>query len=196
MDFVKEVSNWILFEIGEIIQSTNEEEIEKMLNLIIESRDNKILIIGSGRSGLVGRAFAMRLMNLGFMVYVSGETISPALVPNDLVIAVSGSGKTRTVVTQADAAKEIGAKILAITSYSDSPLANDAYDVVVVKGRTKEDIDIDYYRRQITGEYDMAPLGTMFELSTMVFLDCVIAALMKRLDKKEIDLKQRHSNAE
>jgi len=35
--------------------------------------------MGVGRSGLIGRAFAMRLMHLGFEVYVLGETITPAV---------------------------------------------------------------------------------------------------------------------
>jgi D-arabinose 5-phosphate isomerase GutQ len=36
----------------------------------------------------------------------------------------------------------------------------------------------------------------MFELSVMVFLDSVIAALMQRLGIHEIDLRARHANAE
>ncbi len=196
MSFVKEVAKWILSGINGVIQSVDEEEIEEMIRMILEVGENKILVLGSGRSGFVGRAFALRLMHLGFNVYVSGETITPALTPDDLIIAISGSGVTRTVVTQAEVAKEIGSKVIAVTSHPDSPLAKFADKVVVVKGRTKIDGEFDYDRRQITGEYDSAPLGTMFELSAMVFLDCVIADLMRRLGKSEIDLRRRHANAE
>lgn len=196
MDYVKEVAGLILTGIGRVIQSIDEDEIENIINTIINVGENKILLMGSGRSGFVGRAFALRLMHLGFNVYVSGETTTPALSPNDLVISISGSGTTRTVVAQADVAKEIGSKIIAITSHSDSPLAKIADQVVVVKGRSKIDIEPDYERRQITGQYDTAPLGTMFELSVMVFLDCVIADLMRRLGKSEVDLRKRHVNIE
>jgi 6-phospho-3-hexuloisomerase len=65
-----------------------------------------------------------------------------------------------------------------------------------VKGRTKIDQDFDYDKRQITGEYDNAPLGTMFEVSAMVFLDSVIAYLMQKLGMTEIDMRKRHANAE
>jgi len=103
---------------------------------------------------------------------------------------------TRTVVAQAEVAKEIGSKVIAVTSHPESLLAEYADKVVVVKGRTKIDGEVDYDRRQIRGKYDTAPLGTMFELSAMVFLDCVIADLMRRLGVSEFDLKKRHANTE
>ena len=196
MGFVKEVTDWVLQEIGGVIQSIDEGEIERMIDMILESKENKILLIGTGRSGFVGRAFALRLMHLGFNVYVSGETITPALTPDDLVVVISGSGTTTTSVAQAEVAERIGSKIIAITSHSDSPLAKVAGEVVVIKGRTKLDQIRDYEGRQIRGEYDNAPLGTMFELSVMVFLDSVIADLMQRLGIHEIDLRKRHSNTE
>lgn len=192
MSFVKEVSTWILRGINDIIDDTQNDQIEQMIQLILDARDNKILVIGSGRSGFVGRAFALRLMQSGFKVYVSGETITPALNRGDLVIAISGSGTTKIVVTQAEIAREIGAKIISITSYPDNRLGEYTDLAVVIRGRTK--IDIDYTRRQITGEYDMAPLGTMFELSALVLLDSVIADLMKRIGQSERDLKNRHAD--
>jgi 6-phospho-3-hexuloisomerase len=196
MSFVKEVSSWILAGVDQVIKSINEDEIEKIVDVIIQAHEKKILLLGTGRSGFVGRAFALRLMHLGFNVYVSGETITPALDPNDLVIAISGSGTTRTVVAQAEVAKEVGSKVIAVTSHPESLLSKFADEVIVVKGRTKIDQEFDYDRRQITGEHDNAPLGTMFELSVMVFMDSVIAYLMQRLQVSEIDLIKRHANAE
>jgi 6-phospho-3-hexuloisomerase len=196
MSFVKEVSTWILAGIGGVIQSIDETEIGRMIDVIMAVRDDKILLLGTGRSGFVGRAFALRLMHLGFSVYVSGETITPALSNDDLVLVISGSGTTTTVVAQAEVAKSVGSRVVAVTSHLDSPLGKLADDVVLVKGRTKIDQITDYEGRQISGVYDNAPLGTMFELSVMVFLDSVIAALMQRLGIHEIDLRARHANAE
>jgi len=196
MSFVKEVSTWILAGIGGVIQSIDEAEIGRMIDVIMAVRDDKILLLGTGRSGFVGRAFALRLMHLGFSVYVSGETITPALSNDDLVLVISGSGTTTTVVAQAEVAKSVGSRVVAVTSHLDSPLGRTADEVVLVKGRTKIDQITDYEGRQISGVYDNAPLGTMFELSVMVFLDSVIAALMQRLGIHEIDLRARHANAE
>jgi 6-phospho-3-hexuloisomerase len=196
MSLVKEVSTWILSGIGGVIQSIDEADIEKMIDEIMAVRAHKILLLGTGRSGFVGRAFALRLMHLGFNVYVSGETITPALTPDDLVLVISGSGTTTTVVAQAQVAKSVGSKVVAVTSHLDSPLGEVADGVVLVKGRTKIDQITDYEGRQISGVYDNAPLGTMFELSVMVFLDSVIAALMQQLGVHEIDMRARHANAE
>ncbi|MBC8497912.1 6-phospho-3-hexuloisomerase [Candidatus Bathyarchaeota archaeon] len=196
MSFVKEVSSWILAGIGGVIQSIDEAEIGRMIDVIIAVREHKILLLGTGRSGFVGRAFALRLMHLGFNVYVSGETITPALTADDLVLVISGSGTTTTVVAQAEVSKSVGSRVVAVTSHLDSPLGRVADEVVLVKGRTKIDQITDYEGGQISGVYDNAPLGTMFELSVMVFLDSVIAALMQRLGIHEIDLRARHANAE
>lgn len=196
MSFVKEVATWILSGVNGVIQSVDEDEINLMIKQILETKEHKILLLGTGRSGFVGRAFALRLMHLGFNVYVMGETITPALNPEDMVIVISGSGTTTTVVAQAEVAKSIGTKVVAVTSHSDSPLARIADQIIIVKGRTKIDQDFDYDRRQIKGEYDNAPLGTMFELSVMVFLDSIIADLMQKLSVHELDLRKRHANAQ
>ena len=56
---------------------------------------------------------------------------------------------------------------------------------------------MDFMERQVIGSHtSFAPLGTMFEISTMVFLDGVIAALMGVTKKSEDDLKKKHATLE
>ena len=189
------ISKFILFSLDFI----KEHEISKFIEILHSAYNNgkKVLIIGAGRSGLVGKAFAMRLMHLGFNVYVLGETIVPALNPGDIVIAISGSGRTKLVVTAAEVSKSIGAKVIAITSFRNSPLAQISDLIVEVPGRTKVSSEDDYNVRQLIGIYEpLAPLGTLFEVTTMVTLDAVISELMTRLGKTEEDLRQRHANIE
>jgi len=189
------ISKFILFSLDFI----KEHEISKFIEILHSAYSNgkKVLIIGAGRSGLVGKAFAMRLMHLGFNVYVLGETIVPALNPGDIVIAISGSGRTKLVVTAAEVSKSIGAKVIAITSFRNSPLAQISDLIVEVPGRTKVSSEDDYNVRQLIGIYEpLAPLGTLFEVTTMVTLDAVISELMTRLGKTEEDLRQRHANIE
>ncbi|MFB0543226.1 MAG: 6-phospho-3-hexuloisomerase [Candidatus Bathyarchaeia archaeon] len=194
---IKRVAKEIITGIDEVIEGVSDEQIEVMLNALLAAKDRKILTIGTGRSGFVGKSFALRLMHLGFNVYVVGETITPALEKGDLVIVISGSGTTRPVVAQAEVAKEIGAKVIAVTSHPESRLGKFSDFVVIVKGRTKIAKEDDYISRQMIGEHEpLAPLGTMFELSTMVFLDCIIAELMRRMGEKEEDLRKRHSMIE
>ncbi|TRM73257.1 6-phospho-3-hexuloisomerase, partial [Sulfolobus sp. A20-N-F8] len=133
-----------MYDIAEFIiratRAIRAEQVNKMIseleNFYKNNRAGKVLVMGAGRSGLVGRAFAMRLLHLGYNSYVLGETIVPAIGKNDIVIAISGSGRTKLILTAAEAAKEAGAKLIAITSYNDSPLSKIADIVVEVPGRT------------------------------------------------------------
>ena len=185
--------NAILDNIKNAEEFLDEETIDKFEDIIIESKN--IFVTGAGRSGLAAKAFAMRLMHLGLSAYVVGETISPAIYEDDCIIAISGSGETNTIVSAAKIAKNRGSKVLAVTSYPESTLGklSDAY--VFVKGRTKKEVDDEnYMKRQIHGNYtSLTPLGTAFELTTLVFLDAIVSELMEKMQQTESDLKARHT---
>ncbi len=193
-----------MYDIAEFILRSVElispEQTEKMVDTLArfyENKGGKVLVMGAGRSGLVGRAFAMRLLHLGYNAYVLGETIVPAIRENDLAIAISGSGRTKLIVTAAEAAKDAKAALVALTSYYDSPLGRIADVVVEIPGRTKYSQNEDYFARQILGITEpLAPLGTLFEDTTQVFLDGIVAELMMRLKKTEEDLRRVHANIE
>jgi len=183
--------------VRESLARVNPDQVEKMVAEMLVSTDRRILVLGAGRTGLIGRAFAMRLMHLGFQVYVMGETITPSIGRGDLIIALSGSGATKLVVTAAEIGKTIRAKIIAITSYPDSDLGKLADQIVLIKGRTKVADEKDYFLRQLMGDYEpMAPLGTVFEISLMTFLDGVVVELMHRLGLRESELRMRHATIE
>jgi len=194
-DTMLEIANFVLRSVDVI----SDEETQRMLELLEEAYRNrsKVLVMGAGRSGLVGKAFAMRLLHMGFQVYVLGDTIIPRITSGDIVIAISGSGRTRLIVVAAEAAKNVGAKIIAITTYPDSPLGKLADIVVRIPGRTKIAKEEDYFARQILGIHEpLAPLGTLFEDTAMIFLDSIIVELMSRLGKTEEDLRNAHANIE
>ncbi len=175
-------------------------QVEKFLDVLVEayaSPKRKVLVMGAGRSGLVGRAFAMRLLHMGFNSYVLGETIVPSVNKGDVVIAISGSGRTKIIVTAAETAKQVGATVVAITTYPDSPLGQLADIVVRVPGRTKSTKMDDYFARQILGIHEpFAPLGTLFEDTALVFLDGIIYSLMVKLGVSEDQMRMRHANVE
>jgi len=175
------------------------DDVEKMMQMILDTKGKKIFVVGVGRSGFVGRAFAVRLMNLGFNVYFLGETITPAATKDDLIIVISGSGTTKLAITASSAAREIGAKVIAITSYPDSQLGKTADHIVFVGGRTKIGWPRkkDYLARQILGEREtLSPLGSIFENNSMIFLDSLVVELMHRLGKTEEELRKLHATIE
>ena len=191
----KSAMSMIIRHIEKIMDDLDDSEIDQMINAILSAKT--IFVMGAGRSGLAARALAMRLMQLGLDTHVIGEVTTPAVTDKDLFIAVSGSGGTESVITAAKTAKNIGTKVLAVTSYPNSPLGKNSDFVVTVHGRTKVDATKDYLADQIEGIHSsLTPLGTLFEDTVMIFFDGIVARLMADLGKGEEDMKLRHSTVE
>jgi len=192
---MKEISEFALRAADAIDLSEVDKMVEVLINVYRTKR--KALVMGAGRSGLVGKAFAMRLLHLGFNSYVLGETIVPSVSSGDVAIAISGSGRTGLIVEAADAAKKVGTYVVAITTYPESPLGKIADLVVRIPGRSKISKMDDYFARQILGLHEpLAPLGTLFEDTAMLFLDGVIYYLMIKLNVTEEEMRSRHANVE
>ena len=144
-------------------------------------RGRKIFVYGSGRSGLVGQLFAVRLVQLGYDVHFVGEMTTPIIGKEDLTILVSYTGRTSSVVQTAQIAKRIGSRIICVTGTPGSPLTN-VSDVSVVMDVPQGD----ELKRA-------APLGTVFEDATLLFFDCIISELMSRTGSTEEDMRKRHA---
>lgn len=199
MKWLKAAADEIVECIKLSIEQLDMKQVERLIELMLEAKVKKIFTVGMGRSGFVARAFALRLMNLSFNVYFLGETITPAAEKGDLLMAISGTGSTKMVLTASSAAKDIGAKVIAVTSFPESALGQLADLVVTVRGRTKSGMPIeeDYLARQIIGEREpLTPLGSIFENNCMVFLDSLVVELMHRMGRTEADLKSRHATIE
>jgi 6-phospho-3-hexuloisomerase len=183
--------------IKKIADSISDEEITRFLDEILKAR--RIYVMGAGRSGLVAKAFAMRLMHLGFQAYVVGETITPAMKPGDLMVVFSGSGKTKTVADIAETAKDIGGRLALISSDKSSRIALISDSVVIIESQRDavKDDTAEFEIRQMMGEHkSFAPLGTIFETASMVFADAIVSRLMEITRMEEKDLKTRHANIE
>lgn len=145
----------------------------------------RIFLYGRGRSGFVARAFAVRLMHLGYQTFVVGETITAPVQKDDVVICVSGSGTTYPVVMTAELGRRIGARVVAVTQEPDSEVANLAHVVIPL------------IPRDANGERArLAPLGTLFETAAWLFFDAVVALLMDRLGATEDAMRERHATLE
>ncbi|OPX72740.1 MAG: 3-hexulose-6-phosphate isomerase [Methanoregulaceae archaeon PtaB.Bin108] len=180
-----------------IAESLSDEEVEQFVGEILEAR--RIYVMGAGRSGLVAKAFAMRLMHLGFSSFVVGETITPAMSADDLMVVFSGSGKTKTVADISETAKEIGARLALISSNRESRIGRIADIIVIIEHQRDEvkDDGAEFEIRQMMGEHkSFAPLGTLFETAAMIFADAVISRLMEIIKIDEKELKDRHANIE
>jgi 6-phospho-3-hexuloisomerase len=180
-----------------IANTMSDEEVESFIEKLLEAK--RIYVMGAGRSGLVAKAFAMRLMHLGLQAFVVGETITPALNAGDIMVIFSGSGRTRTIADIAETAKEIGAKICLITSNANSRIGKISDCIVIIENQRDAagNDDVEFEIRQMMGEHkSFAPLGTLFETTSMIFADAVISRLMEITKTDENALKNRHTNIE
>ncbi|OCA85929.1 6-phospho 3-hexuloisomerase [Bacillus sp. FJAT-27225] len=160
----------ILKEINEVVSKVDEQSLADAAADI--TKDKRIFVVGEGRSGLMAKGFAMRLMHLGYEVFVVGETITPAIKENDVVVAVSGSGKSANVVSDAKKAKQKGARVLAFTSNLESDLAGSADVSVLVPGTVKGDEGDNRKSIQL--------LSSLFDQSVHIVLDGLCLYLSQR----------------
>ncbi len=173
--------NLILSEVKGVLCRVDEEKAEKFVKKILEAK--RIFLLGQGRSGLIARCFAMRLMHLGLSVYVIGETITPAIRERDLLIVCSASGEKLSAVKLSSLAREREAIICALTTRKSSPLAKIAHLVVEIPVPLERSGSIQ-------------PLGSLFEQSLLLYLEGIIFSLMKRMNISEKEMRERHTNLE
>jgi 6-phospho-3-hexuloisomerase len=147
----------------------------------------RIFIVGAGRTGLALKAAAMRLMHLGFTVFVVGETTTPAIGNKDLLIAGSGSGTTGNIVKAAEKAVSTGAKVITLSTTKDSPLAKLSSYVVILPAAQKQD-----HGGSISQQY----AGSLFEQSVLLVTDALIQTLWKLDGTPAEELWKRHANLE
>lgn len=147
----------------------------------------RIFLIAAGRSGFALRSAAMRLMHLGLTVYFVGDTTTPAIKKDDLLIVASGSGTTASMVRAAEKAVSVGAKVVAITTAPESELAKLAFHTVNIPAAEKQDFE---------GGKSKQYAGSLFEQFLFLLMDVVFQSLWKMDGTPAEVLWERHANLE
>ncbi|HEY3301373.1 MAG TPA: 6-phospho-3-hexuloisomerase [Methylophilaceae bacterium] len=173
---------FILDNLTRILNVTDKSKAGELLKLVAEA--GSTFIGGAGRSLLVSRFFAMRLVHSGYSVFMVGEVVTPAIKKGDLLLLVSGSGGTATLLPFVKKAKEVGAKLAVISMKKSSAMA-DVADLVVQIG---EDDSFPLVKGM--------PMGSQFELSTLVFLEGAISELIHAKGLTEEGMRAIHANLE
>jgi 6-phospho-3-hexuloisomerase len=187
-DTATSVTRNLLLIQDEIQRTTARIEPQQVAALASEiRRAERIFVTGAGRSGLVLKMAAMRLMHLGLTVHVVGETTAPAIRDGDLLLAASGSGTTSSVVKAAQTAAAQGARVAAYTTNPDSPLAEAASAVVVIPAAQKTD-----HRSSVSRQYS----GSLFEQVLFTTTEALFQSLWDEEAVAPEDLWLRHANLE
>lgn len=182
---IKSNLEMILTENQQLASKLDFEQIAELIPFIQNAE--RIFVIGAGRTGLALKATAMRLMHLGFTVFVAGETTTPAIRKGDLLLAGSGSGTTSSIVNAAQKAVSTGAQVVAISTTLESPLAKLSAHIAILPAAQKQD-----HGATISKQY----AGSLFEQSVLLLTDAVIQTLW-RLDRTPAEeLWKSHANLE
>ena len=172
----------IVDKISGILEATDDSYSEKLVYML--DRASRVFVAGAGRSGLISKFFAMRLVHSGYDVSVVGEIVTPSIKVGDLLIIISGSGETEQLVAFTKKAKEVGAEIMLISAKGDSTIGEMA-DGLFQIGNPEQ-----------YGKVVGMPMGTLFELSTLFFLEATISHVIHEKGIPEEEMRSRHANLE
>ncbi|MBT5875428.1 MAG: 6-phospho-3-hexuloisomerase [Candidatus Latescibacteria bacterium] len=177
----------MISELNRTLSGLDEAAIGRILDTLMSGR--RIFTAGAGRSGLMMRSFAMRLMHLGLNVSVVGETVTPAIGEHDVLLIGSGSGATASLLSHAKRAREIGAVICLITVCRSSPIGSLA-DMILEIPAPSPKIDA------ATEKDSIQPMGALFEQCLLLTLDALILEIMNRTGRDSADMFTLHANLE
>lgn len=172
----------IINKINSILSKTEDSNAARLTRML--DRASRIFVSGAGRSGLICKFFAMRLMHSGYDVSVVGEIVTPSIKRGDLLIIISGSGETEQLVAFTKKARDVGADILLITAKGSSTIG-DMADGVFQMGVPEQ-----------YGKVEGMPMGTVFELSTLFFLESLVSHIIHEKGIAEEEMRSRHANLE
>ena len=169
----------ILTEVGASLERSGLNQ-DKLVELL--SQHERIFLAGAGRSGLVARFFAMRLMHLGKEVNIVGDTTATAIASGDLLVVISRSGSSAALAEICRKASTIpGTVLVAVTSEPNSKVGRCCHMASIVDAPPASMV---------------MPLGTGFELTALIHLEAVIAALAARNGVTQEVMQDRHANLE
>lgn len=108
-------------------------EFNRAADIVFKARH--IDLYGVGGSASVARDLSHKLLKIGIKAMVHDDAhimmMSAAILnDDDVAIAISHSGMTRTVIDPIRLAARNGAKVIAITNYAESTLAKEAHVVL------------------------------------------------------------------
>ncbi|MBD3306546.1 6-phospho-3-hexuloisomerase [candidate division KSB3 bacterium] len=187
MNTIQNLGQQIIQELDQTLANLDNDPAEALVRTLLDADTS--FVAGAGRSGFMVKAFAMRLMHMGREVYVVGETVTPNLTADDLLLIASGSGTTDSLVVMAQKAKALGARLALVTIDPASPIGELADIVLPIPAPSPK-------VQRKTDFTSIQPMGSLFEQALLLTLDTLILMLMERQGKTSGGMFTRHANLE
>ena len=173
---VNEVFNSEIKTIDHVRKSINN-DYELCIREILNCK-GRIIVLGVGKSGLIGKKMAATFASTGtpsFFVH-STEAVHGDLgmiCEEDIVLAISNSGETSEVINTLPSIKEIGASLISITKSKSSTLGKASNIVIEIPIKAEAD------------KYNLAPTNS--STATLVIGDAIALTVsqIKGFTKKD-----------
>ena len=176
----------VIGELSSVTSNIKPEEFTALARAIMEAE--RVFVAGMGRSGLVIKSFAMRLMHMGKAAYVVGDITTPPIREKDLLLVASGSGNTMSLVSMARKARAVGAGVALVTIHPESQLGELADCMLTISAPAKAD--------GYTASISAQPMATLFEQGMLIMLDSMVLRLMSTMGTDADAMFRNHANLE
>jgi arabinose-5-phosphate isomerase len=159
-----------------------DENFSRAVELLYHCR-GKVVVMGMGKSGLVGRKMASTFASTGTPAFflhpaegVNGDF--GMLAKEDVIIAISNSGETRELLEVLPLIKRFGNHLITLTGNVNSSLAKTG------------DVHLDIRVKEEACPFNLAP--TASTTTTLALGDALAVALMEKRDFKKEDFAMLH----
>ncbi len=177
----------VLEEAKDLLLTLDEGELEVFLEMLRAWSEKRLFFWARGRSFLVLKGFAMRLMHLGYTVHIVGEVTCPAIRAGDVLIVASGSGRTPSVLLFAEKARDLGAWVFAFLGRRGTPLETIAHHFLAFSPE----------QAGATRQLSTGGGGTRFEDALWLLCDASVLALVEGWESEAYRfMMERHANLE
>jgi arabinose-5-phosphate isomerase len=159
-----------------------DEDFAKAVDLLAANK-SRVIVIGMGKSGLIGRKIAATLASCGTPALFlhpaeAGHGDLGMILANDVVLAVSYSGETKEILDLLEFIKRIGVTLITITGNRKSRIAK--FSDIVLDARVERE----------AGPEGMVP--TASSTAALALGDALAIALMKKKGFSEDDFALFH----
>ncbi len=184
MDIVEEAKRVLRVEAQSLLDLAGriDENLSRAVELLYHCK-GKVVLMGMGKSGLVGRKIASTFASTGTPSFF----LHPAeglngdfgmLAKEDLIIAISNSGETRELLEVLPLIKRYGNRLITLTGNMTSTLAKSG------------DVNLDIHVKEEADPLGLAP--TSSTTTTLALGDALAVALMGKRDFKKEDFAILH----
>ena len=170
----------ILADQRRILDAVSDDTTDEFVESIVQAK--RVFMHGLGRSGLVARMFGMRLVHLAQDATIVGDTTTPAVRRDDLLVICSRTGRSPILRHAASLAHAEGARAVAVVGDRGTRLESSA-DLVV---RLPTEVALSAHEQ---------PMGSLWEQALLLYLDgVVVRRMMEKLGLTQEDMERIHSN--